>query len=37
MRIDWVSTTDQLADILTKALDRKTFEDLRARLGILEY
>jgi hypothetical protein len=37
MRIDWVSTTDQLADILTKALDRKTFEALRARLGILEY
>jgi hypothetical protein len=37
MHIDWVSTTDQLADILTKALDRNTFEDLRSRIGILPY
>jgi Reverse transcriptase (RNA-dependent DNA polymerase)/Integrase core domain len=34
MQIQWVSTKDQLADMLTKSLDRSTFEDLRSRLGV---
>jgi hypothetical protein len=37
MQIHWVSRKDQLADILTKALDRTTFEDLRARIGVQEF
>jgi transposase InsO family protein len=37
MQIQWVSTKDQLADILTKALDRITFEDLRSRIGVQEF
>jgi hypothetical protein len=32
--LDYVSTTDQLADILTKPLGRMTFERLRAQIGL---
>ena len=32
VRVDWIPTTDQLADIFTKALDRQTFHALRAKI-----
>ena len=32
VQLEWVATADQLADILTKALDRQTFNRLRERV-----
>jgi len=34
LTVQWVSTTNQVADILTKALSRQQFERLRSMLGI---
>jgi hypothetical protein len=34
--IDYVRTSDQLADILTKALGRMIFQGLRRRIGMTE-
>jgi hypothetical protein len=34
--IDYVRTSDQLADILTKALGRLIFQGLRRRIGMTE-
>jgi hypothetical protein len=35
LRVQWVSTTDQLADMFTKPLPRIQFENLRAQLGVV--
>ena len=34
MTLEHVDTGEQLADILTKAIDAKQFEKLRSKLGI---
>jgi hypothetical protein len=34
--VEHIGTSDQLADILTKALGRTRFQDLRARIGIID-
>jgi hypothetical protein len=34
MQLHWVSTKNQLADIMTKALPRETFETLRSSIGV---
>ena len=34
IKADHISTTDQLADILTKTLDRAKFEEMRERIGL---
>jgi hypothetical protein len=34
IKSDHISTTDQLADILTKSLDRAKFEEMRERIGL---
>jgi hypothetical protein len=34
--VEYVSTTNQLADILTKALGRAQFQNLRARIGVID-
>ena len=34
IRADYISTTDQLADILTKSLGRSKFEEMRGRIGL---
>ena len=36
MELKFVSTTDQLADILTKSLDEKTFVSIRRRIGMCD-
>ena len=35
IQVENVGTKDQLADIMTKALGRPTFQDLRTRIGII--
>jgi hypothetical protein len=35
MNVEWISTKDQVADILTKQMPRTQFEYLRSRLHIL--
>ena len=32
VRLEWIETGDQVADILTKALDKQTFKRLREKL-----
>jgi hypothetical protein len=32
----YINTVDQLVDILTKALDRVKFQELRARIGMVQ-
>lgn len=34
MGVDWIPTKDQIADIFTKQLDKKQFQELRRRLGV---
>ena len=34
IRADHISTTDQLADILTKSLGKSKFEEMRGRIGL---
>jgi hypothetical protein len=34
IKADHISTTDQLADILTKSLGRAKFEEMRGRIGL---
>jgi len=34
IKADHISTTDQLADILTKSLDKAKFEEMRGRIGL---
>jgi hypothetical protein len=36
INVDYVRTSEQLADILTKALPRPRFQELRKKLGIVE-
>uniref|UniRef100_A0ACD5WTY3 Uncharacterized protein n=1 Tax=Avena sativa TaxID=4498 RepID=A0ACD5WTY3_AVESA len=36
VEIDYISTDDQLADILTKSLGRVRFQDLRTRIGVTD-
>lgn len=36
MKIEFVSTNDQLADILTKSLGRDRFNKLCTRIGLVE-
>lgn len=36
MKIEFVSTNDQLADILTKSLGRDRFNELCTRIGLVE-
>lgn len=36
LEVDHVSTNDQLADVLTKALGRVKFVETRQRLGVVE-
>jgi hypothetical protein len=36
VEIDHVGTAEQLADILTKALGRVKFEELRGKLGVVK-
>jgi dihydroorotase len=33
--VEHIGTTDQLADILTKSLGRSRFQELRARIGVV--
>jgi hypothetical protein len=35
MNVEWISTTDQVADILTKQMTRTQFEYLRSKLHVL--
>jgi hypothetical protein len=35
INVDYVHTGEQLADIMTKALPRAKFQELRAKLGIV--
>jgi hypothetical protein len=35
MNVEWTSTTDQVADILTKQMTRTQFEYLRSKLHVL--
>jgi hypothetical protein len=37
MLLHWVSTKNQLADVMTKALPRETFETLRSSIGVYKY
>lgn len=34
IRLDYCSTNDQVADIMTKAVKREVFEELRGRMGV---
>lgn len=34
MKVKYICTDDQLADILTKALDREKFLEMRRRIGV---
>jgi len=34
IRLDYCTTTDQVADIMTKAVKREVFEELRERMGV---
>jgi hypothetical protein len=36
IKIEFIGTSDQLADIFTKALGRVKFQELRERIGIVE-
>jgi hypothetical protein len=36
VRATYINTVDQLADILTKALERVKFQELRARIGMVQ-
>jgi hypothetical protein len=36
IKTEFIPTTDQLADILTKALGKTKLEDMRSRIGIKE-
>jgi len=35
-RVSYINTKDQLADILTKALGRIQFEELRSKIGMIK-
>jgi hypothetical protein len=36
VNVEYTRTEDQLADILTKPLGRIKFQDLRARIGVID-
>jgi hypothetical protein len=36
IKTKFVATNDQLADILTKALGKVKFEDMRSKIGIMK-
>jgi dihydroorotase len=36
INIEHIKTEDQLADVLTKSLGRVKFQDLRARIGVMD-
>jgi hypothetical protein len=34
--VEYIGTSDQLADIFTKSLGRVKFQELRGRIGVVE-